>query len=284
MPAISLRCRNCGHEVGLDGVGACQKCWGPLEPVYDLDEIRPRLTREKIADRPAVPVALRSAPAGGDPGRPQAPTGPDPARPGAPAGRGDRRARALAQAGHGQSHAFVQGPRRRRRVREGPGARAPDTGLLLDREPRGRGRGAGRRRRARCRGVLPGRPRAREAALHGGVRSDDLRGPRELRRLQPPDRRALLRAALGVREREPALLLRRGLQDGCLRDRRAARVAASPTPSSARSPRERCSRRSAGASASSSSSASSKERRLGSSAPRRRAATRSPPPTARSAR
>ena len=52
MPAISLRCRNCGHEVGLDGVGACEKCWGPLEPVYDLDEIRPRLTREKIATGP----------------------------------------------------------------------------------------------------------------------------------------------------------------------------------------------------------------------------------------
>ena len=52
MPAISLRCRSCGHEVGLDGVGACEKCWGPLEPVYDLDEIRPRLTREKIATGP----------------------------------------------------------------------------------------------------------------------------------------------------------------------------------------------------------------------------------------
>ena len=52
MPAISLRCRNCGHEVGLDGVGACEKCWGPLEPVYDLDELRPRLTRETIAAGP----------------------------------------------------------------------------------------------------------------------------------------------------------------------------------------------------------------------------------------
>jgi threonine synthase len=52
MPAISLRCRSCGHEVGLDGVGACEKCWGPLEPVYDLDELRPRLTREKIATGP----------------------------------------------------------------------------------------------------------------------------------------------------------------------------------------------------------------------------------------
>lgn len=52
MPAISLRCSNCGHELGLDGVGACEKCWGSLEPVYDLDELRPRLTRERIAAGP----------------------------------------------------------------------------------------------------------------------------------------------------------------------------------------------------------------------------------------
>ena len=52
MPAISLRCRNCGHELGLDAVGACEKCWGPLEPVYDLDELRPTLTRERIAAGP----------------------------------------------------------------------------------------------------------------------------------------------------------------------------------------------------------------------------------------
>ena len=52
MPAISLRCRNCGHELGLDAVGACNTCWGPLEPVYDLDELRPRLTRESIASGP----------------------------------------------------------------------------------------------------------------------------------------------------------------------------------------------------------------------------------------
>ncbi len=52
MPAISLRCRNCGHELGLEATGACSKCWGPLEPVYDLDELRPRLTRERIAAGP----------------------------------------------------------------------------------------------------------------------------------------------------------------------------------------------------------------------------------------
>ena len=52
MPATSLRCRNCGAERGLDAVGACATCWGPLEPVYDLDELRPRFTRETIAAGP----------------------------------------------------------------------------------------------------------------------------------------------------------------------------------------------------------------------------------------
>ena len=52
MPAISLRCRNCSHELGLDAVGACEKCWGPLEPVYDLDELRLSVTRETIAAGP----------------------------------------------------------------------------------------------------------------------------------------------------------------------------------------------------------------------------------------
>ena len=52
MPAINLRCRNCGHELGLDAVGACETCWGPLEPAYDLVELRPRLTRERIAAGP----------------------------------------------------------------------------------------------------------------------------------------------------------------------------------------------------------------------------------------
>jgi threonine synthase len=52
MPATSLRCRSCGHELGLEAVGACEKCWGPLEPAYDLDELRPSFTRERIAAGP----------------------------------------------------------------------------------------------------------------------------------------------------------------------------------------------------------------------------------------
>ena len=52
------------------------------------------------------------------------------------------------------------------------------------------------------------------------------RGPRQLRRRQPPLHRALGRARLGVRERQHAPVLRRGLQDARVRDRRAARLGA----------------------------------------------------------
>src|SRR3712207_3211530 len=48
MPATHLRCRRCGAEVGLENVGTCATCWGPLDPVYDLDALRSRLTRDRI--------------------------------------------------------------------------------------------------------------------------------------------------------------------------------------------------------------------------------------------
>ena len=49
MPATHLRCRNCGADVALDPVGTCVRCWGPLDPVYDLEALRPLLTRGRIA-------------------------------------------------------------------------------------------------------------------------------------------------------------------------------------------------------------------------------------------
>jgi len=74
MPATHLRCRNCGTDAGLEDVGTCAGCWGPLDPVYDLEALRPRLTRERIAAGPpslwrysdllpvAAPVEPRLAP------------------------------------------------------------------------------------------------------------------------------------------------------------------------------------------------------------------------------
>jgi threonine synthase len=74
VPATSLRCRNCQaeHEPGPSAV--CSKCFGPLDPVYDLAALRGRVTRESIEAGPAsiwryaellpveAPTAARLAP------------------------------------------------------------------------------------------------------------------------------------------------------------------------------------------------------------------------------
>ena len=49
---VGLRCKECGKEQAKDPVAACAECWGGLEPVYDLDEVRRTFTRETIASRP----------------------------------------------------------------------------------------------------------------------------------------------------------------------------------------------------------------------------------------
>ncbi len=66
---VGLRCRNCGRTEALGPSYVCAGCFGPLEVAYDLDLIRPRLTRAAIAARPAgiwrylelLPVARRPA-------------------------------------------------------------------------------------------------------------------------------------------------------------------------------------------------------------------------------
>ena len=53
MPATALRCRACGTESALEAVGTCSDCFGPLEPVYDSDELAHTFTRERIEAGPA---------------------------------------------------------------------------------------------------------------------------------------------------------------------------------------------------------------------------------------
>ena len=52
MPATHLSCTRCGNELQLEGIGACPRCFGPLEPVYDVDELRRTLTREAVEAGP----------------------------------------------------------------------------------------------------------------------------------------------------------------------------------------------------------------------------------------
>jgi threonine synthase len=52
MPATTLRCRACGTEHPLEPTGICARCFGPLDPVYDLERLAGSVTREGIAAGP----------------------------------------------------------------------------------------------------------------------------------------------------------------------------------------------------------------------------------------
>ena len=47
-----LRCRECGREYPVEPIHVCEFCFGPLEVVYDYEEIRKTISREKIEKGP----------------------------------------------------------------------------------------------------------------------------------------------------------------------------------------------------------------------------------------
>jgi threonine synthase len=60
LPATALHCRICETEHALEAVGTCRRCFGPLDPVYDWDEVERAFTREAIGAGP--PSIWRYAP------------------------------------------------------------------------------------------------------------------------------------------------------------------------------------------------------------------------------
>ena len=60
MPATALRCRNCETEHALEAIGICSRCWGPLDPVYDREQLARSATRSAIEAGP--PSIWRYAP------------------------------------------------------------------------------------------------------------------------------------------------------------------------------------------------------------------------------
>src|SRR5438067_854886 len=70
LSATALRCRICEAQYELEGVGTCSRCFGPLDPVYDWDEVERSFTREAIAAgdasiwryAPLLPVDAPEAP------------------------------------------------------------------------------------------------------------------------------------------------------------------------------------------------------------------------------
>ncbi|AAC06822.1 threonine synthase [Aquifex aeolicus] len=47
-----LKCRECGREYPAEPIHVCEFCFGPLEVVYDYDEIKKNISREKIEKGP----------------------------------------------------------------------------------------------------------------------------------------------------------------------------------------------------------------------------------------
>ena len=224
MPAVSLCCRVCATEHPLEATGTCTRCFGPLDPTYDWDALRASVSHASIEAGPASIWRYADLlPVDGAAGRPPRARN-DAARPGPAPRRGARDRRALAQARHREPDPLLQGSRRRGGGPQGAGARLRHALLLLDREPRRRGRGPRRRGRPRRGRLRPERPRAGEARCGGRLRPEDLRGRRDLRPLLATLGGAVVRAPVGLRQRQPALVLRRGLEDARLRDRRAARL------------------------------------------------------------
>ncbi len=52
MPAVSLCCRICATEHPLVATGSCTRCFGPLDPTYDWDALRSRVSRASIEAGP----------------------------------------------------------------------------------------------------------------------------------------------------------------------------------------------------------------------------------------
>jgi threonine synthase len=53
MPTLTgLRCHVCHTPFPAEALYVCDQCFGPLEPVYDLDRVKATLTREAVAARP----------------------------------------------------------------------------------------------------------------------------------------------------------------------------------------------------------------------------------------
>ena len=110
-------------------------------------------------------------------------------------------------------------------IDDGARVRVRGDQLRIDRQPRERHRGArGEGRHALLR-VRARRPRARQDPRDRGLRREGRRREGELRRGEPPVLRGRRGAAVGVREREHAAVLRRGVEVARVRDGRTARLA-----------------------------------------------------------
>ncbi len=60
-----LKCRECRREYSIKPVHVCEFCFGPLEVVYDYEEIKKSLNRSKDRGKAKDDVAVQRASAFG---------------------------------------------------------------------------------------------------------------------------------------------------------------------------------------------------------------------------
>ena len=227
MSVESLKCKECGATYELGATTSARTASARSRSPTTTRRSTPAEAKRRIqAGSQGIWRYADFLPFEGRPGDPLEP-GPDAAAARRPARRAARpRRRALDQERRRQPDPLLQGPGRRGRRRQGPELGFDDRRLRLDRQPRQRRRRPRRRRRARVLRLRPRQPRGAEAARDRRLRHQPGRRARQLRRRQPALHAARRNAALGLRQRQPAPLLRRGLEDARLRDGRAARLGA----------------------------------------------------------
>ena len=220
---LGLRCRECGQQYDIAPVHICELCFGPLEVIYDYDEIGKRVSRASIQDGPLTMWRYEGLlPLDGPPtvGRQ---VGFTPLGPRRKPRQGTRRPRGLHQKRRRQpSHALVQGPRSRRRFVQSARVRLRYRRLRLHRQFGELRRRPCRRRQVQVLHLHPARSGAGKSDRHPRLRLDGSLSQRQLRRSEPPLLGSGRQVRLGTRQRQPAPVLRRRLQDLRLRNRRAA--------------------------------------------------------------
>ena len=227
MPADALKCKECKTEYPLEARFVCERCFGPLEVSYTLPDADPAAIKRKIQAGPHTMWRYADFLPLAGPARSALPTG------WTPLVKADRLAARLGikelyikNETANPTHSFKD------RVVSVALARARELGFdtlacAEHGQPRQRRRRARRGRRAARLRADPARPRGAEDPRHRRLRGADRGRQGQLRRRQPALHRGLGRAAgLGVREHQHAPVLRRGLQDAGVRDRRAARLGA----------------------------------------------------------
>ena len=224
--ATGMKCRVCGKLYPKSAINFCVDDFGPLEVTYDYDRVRANLTRGEDREAAVEHVAVPRTPAA----RRRADRRParrrHAAHPRRSAGGRARRRAALDQERRGQlPDALVQGSRRLGGAFEGPRVRHADRRLRQHRQPRQQRRGAGRQ----C-GAGELHPRSRRPGADQDLRHRDLwreghQAHRHLRRGEPRLHADRAQVRLGIRERQPAAVLRGRVEDDGLRDRRGTRLA-----------------------------------------------------------